>query len=363
VAAERGDEVVIGITAIQMQTWAPSGELVQLAQRASRRFETVLLTDQFQSRNAYALMGAMAAHADVGVGTCVTFPFGRSPIEVASAFATLRELVPAGREVLLGLGTGGALVSTVAHTRRPVERVRELIACCRDIWSGNGAALADYPVTVGAGDLRDDCTVSLNFDADPEIPIVLTGTGPKILELAGETADGFLVASNFPQHSLAAFRTGRFGEVSRLDAVDNGRVRSDRPDFRRIYGINISVSKDRDAAKAGTRKQAALIVGQQPDENLVSAGIDPERCAPVKAAFAEGRGVAGAADVLPQDIADSLIISGTPADCIEGLSELYEHINRAGFTEAYIGAPIGPDVAAAVDLLADIVIPAVVDGP
>lgn len=354
---------MIAINAIQLQTWAPSGELVELAQRASRRFETVLLTDQFQSRNAYTLMGAMAAHASVGVGTCVTFPFGRSPVEVASAFATLRELVPAQRKVLLGLGTGGALVSAVAHTERPVTRVRELIACCRALWSasGEGAKFADYPATVAAGELREDSAVSLNFRANPDIPIVLTGTGPKILELAGEAADGFLVASNFPQHSLAAFRTGRFDEVSQLDAVDRGRAKSERGDFRRIYGINISVSEDGDAARAATRKQAALIVGKQPEEKLAAVGIDPERCAPVKAAFAEGRGVAGAAEALPQEVADGLIISGTPGDCIEGLSELYEHINRAGFTEAYIGAPVGPDLGTAVDLLADVVIPAVLD--
>jgi 5,10-methylenetetrahydromethanopterin reductase len=353
---------VTAITAIQLQTWAPSGELVELARRASRRFESVLLTDQFQSRNAYTLMGAMAVQANVGVGTCVTFPFGRSPVEVASAFATLRELVPAQRQVMLGLGTGGALVSAMAHTERPVSRVRELIACCRALWGGEGATFADYPATVVAGELRDDCTVSLNFKTDPNIPIVLTGTGPKILELAGEVADGFLVASNFPQHSLAAFRTGRFNEVSQLGAVDRGRAKSERSNFRRIYGINISVSKDGDAARAATRKQAALIVGKQPDEKLAAAGIDPERCAPVKAAFAEGHGMVGAAEAIPQEVADSLIISGTPGDCIESLSELYEHVSRAGFTEAYIGAPVGPDAGEAVDLLADIVIPAVVDG-
>src|SRR6185437_15985003 len=91
--------------------------------------------DQMLARNVYALLGAIA-HAGCGVGTNVTYPAGRNPIEMASALATVGELLPEGRELVVGLGTGGALVSSLFRKEHPVSAVREAIALMRALWSG-----------------------------------------------------------------------------------------------------------------------------------------------------------------------------------------------------------------------------------
>ena len=163
----------------------------------------------------------------------------------------------------------------------------------------------------------------------------------------------------FPPHSLTAFRSGRFAQVSGLDAVERGRSRSSRERFARIFGVNVSISGDREAAKAAARRQAALIIGAQPEQALAAAGFDPEECRGVKAAFREGAGVAGAAERLPQRLADELVVSGTPHDCIAGVRELLAHAAAAGFTEAYVGAPVGPRPAEAIRLLSEVVLPEV----
>jgi alkanesulfonate monooxygenase SsuD/methylene tetrahydromethanopterin reductase-like flavin-dependent oxidoreductase (luciferase family) len=347
------------ITGIQLQTWAPAPDLVGLARLASRRFETVWLTDQFQSRNIYALLGAIASQVNVSVATGVTFPFGHNPLATASAFATVLELASPSHRVIMGLGSGGPLAGAVMAQPRRVTRVRELISLVRGLWSGEAVSLDDFPVTGAAVGFRPGAKVALTVPVTREIPIVVTGTGPRILELAGEVADGVLMASNFPPHSLGAFRSGRFARVSGLDAVERGRSRSSRERFARIFGVNVSVADDRAAAQAAARRQAALIIGAQPEQALAAAGIDVEEIQGVKAAFREGAGVAGAADRLPQRIADELVVSGTPADVIAGMSELLGYAAAAGFTEAYVGAPVGPQPAEAIRLLGEVVLPEV----
>ncbi|MFJ4844394.1 LLM class flavin-dependent oxidoreductase [Streptomyces sp. NPDC088733] len=347
------------IKGIQLHAWAAGPSMVEVAQVAARAFETIWVTDQMQSRGVSAVLGAIAARTGAGVGTAVTFPFGRNPLEQASTMATLAEFMPAGRQVTMGIGTGGGLVSALMERSNPVGRVAELIGICRALWRGEAVRMGDFPVTCKDLGLHDDARTSLDWVKDPAVRVVVAGTGPRILEMAGELADGVICASNFPAHSLAAFRSGQFGSVSNLDRLERGRERSTRPDFTRIYGVNISVSSDRDAAKAAARRQAALIVSQQPHENLQRVGFEQADYAATRAAVTAGHGVRTAAELLPQEIADQLIISGTPGDCIEALTELLEFARGAGFTEAYVGAPVGPDPAEAVELLTSEILPEV----
>lgn len=345
------------IKGIQLQAWSSASTMVEIAEIAGRRFETVWLTDQLQSRSVSTLLGAIASRVSCSVATGVTFPFGRNPLETASSMATLAELVQPPHQAMLGMGTGGALVDALIAKDRPIARVRETVELVRVLWAGGTVSLDDYPLTARAVGFRSGAKAALAIDSVIDVPVIITGTGPKVLELAGELADGVLCASNFPAHSLSAFRSGQFDAVSNMDAVERGRGRSTRPEFRRVYGINLSISSDRDAAKATARRQAALIVGQQSEPTLLAAGFDLDACSGARAAFKEGAGVAGAADRLPQSIADALVISGTPDECLSGVHELLEHAGGAGFTEAYIGAPVGPQPAEAIQLLTDVILP------
>lgn len=345
------------ITGIQLHGWAKGPEMVDVAGVAAQSFSTVWLSDQLQSRGVAALLGAIAARTGVGVGTAVTFPFGRNPLEMASTMATLAEFMPEGRQVSMGIGTGGGLVSSLMARENPIERVAEFISLCRALWHGESIRMGDYPRTCEALHLREDARASFTWASEPDVRIVVAGAGPRVLEMAGELADGVICASNYPAHSLAAFRSGQFDSVSNLDSLDRGRERSTRGEFARIYGINLSVSTDREAARTAARRQATLIVSQQPPENLSRAGFEPADYAETRAAVKAGDGVVAAADLLPQHVADNLVISGTPSDCIDALAEVLAYAKGAGFTEAYIGAPVGPDPREAVELLTSQVLP------
>lgn len=343
---------------VQITPWSNSTDLVALGRRFAPVVDTVWVQDQMLARNVYALLGALA-HAGCGVGTNITYPIGRNPIEMASAIATIAELVPDDRDVVVGMGTGGALVNSLFQKDRPITAVREAIQLMKALWSGARVDLDAFPVLGAALSYRPGAVAELTYPAAHTPQIVMAGVGPKILAVAATHADGLISPSNLPTLSRAAFRTGKFGEISGIDAVRAARPDS-LPPLRMIFGINVSVSADRKQAHDQARRQVALVVGNPrlwPD--LERVGLDVEAAGEVKDAFDQGLGIDGASARCSQDLADALIISGTPDDCVPAMVELRDLAAAEGYSEFYLGAPLGPDPQEAAGLLIDQVIPQV----
>ena len=343
---------------VQITPWSSSRELVELGRRLSAVVDVVWVQDQMLARNVYALLAALA-QAGCGVGANVTYPIGRNPIEMASAAATIAELIPDNREMVVGMGTGGALVNSLFRKDKPVSAVREAITLMRALWAGEAVPLDDFAVLKAALGYRSGATAQLTYPVTRRPDIVLAGVGPKILSVAATHADGLISPSNMPTLSRAALRSGRFGEISGLDGVTAARPAGNRP-LRLIFGINVSISKDRERARAHARRQVSLVVGNPrlwPD--LAAVGLDVESAEEVKAAFDNGLGVQGAAARCSDSLTDALIVSGSPEECVEPMLELRDLAAAHGYAEFYVGAPLGPDPAEAADLLLTHVIPEV----
>jgi alkanesulfonate monooxygenase SsuD/methylene tetrahydromethanopterin reductase-like flavin-dependent oxidoreductase (luciferase family) len=347
----------MGQLGVQLTPSADSRQLVGLARRLSGVADILWVQDQLLARNVYALLGAIA-YAGCGVGTNVTYPIGRNPIEMASALATIAELAPDDREVLVGIGTGGALVDSLFRKDRPVAAVRESIGLMRALWSGARVGLDEYPVLGAALGCKPGAAAKLTYPVARPPQIVVAGVGPRILAVAGACADGLISPSNLPTLSRAALLTGEFAEISGLDLALAARPR-EMPPLRLIFGINVSVSADRKRAREHARRQVALVAGNPrlwPD--LERVGLDVESAGAVKDAFDQGLGIDGAAARCSASLTDALIVSGTPGECIPAMAELRDLAAAQGYTDFYVGAPLGPDPAEAADLLADRVVPA-----
>jgi alkanesulfonate monooxygenase SsuD/methylene tetrahydromethanopterin reductase-like flavin-dependent oxidoreductase (luciferase family) len=335
---------------IQVAPWCRTGELVALGERLRDVVDIVWVQDQMLARNVYATMAALA-HAGCGVGTNVACPLGRNPIEMASAAATIDELLAPGRELVVGLGTGGALVASLFDKSRGLRVLREAIPLMRRLWAGEAAPLDDFPALGAACGFRRGAVAKLTYPVARPPEIVVSVGGPKVLALIGELADGLIAPSSMPAYSLAAFKSGRFGELSGLDGLAPAR------ELRMIFGINVSVSRDAALARAHARRQAALFVGNPrlwPD--LEAVGLDLESAQAVRAAFEAGLGIDGAADRMSAELTDPLVVSGTPDECAEAMAQLRGHAEAHGFTEFYLGAPLGPDPMEAAELLREEVI-------
>ncbi len=129
----------------------------------------------------------------------------RTPVAIAQAALTLAELSD-GR-FLLGLGPSGPQVIEGLHGvafAKPLSRMRETVAIIRQAFAGEKISYSDnqFEIPRPGGEGRP---MRLSMPANPDIPIYLASMSPKLLELTGEVADGWLGTSFVPEGSAAYF--------------------------------------------------------------------------------------------------------------------------------------------------------------
>ncbi|MGD9700879.1 MAG: LLM class flavin-dependent oxidoreductase [Acidimicrobiia bacterium] len=340
---------------VQLTPWAAAPELVAMGVQLREQVDTVFVQDQLLARHAFSVLAALAANG-CGVGTNVTWPFGRNPIEMASAVATITELLHAGRTMTVGMGSGGALAAALLDMSGRAEVVRETVLMMKALWAGEDVSLDEYPVIGRRVGFLPGAVARLTYAVERPPTIVIAGVGPRITEVAARDADGTISASNLPVYSRAALESGVHDELSNAAPL---RQRAERdPSFRMHYGMNLSVSADGARARAHASRQAALIVGNPGMwPAMERIGLDMESVHSVKAAFDDGLGVEGASARVSAGVADALIVSGTPDEVVVRLSELRKLALGHGYTDFFLGAPLGPDPTEAAQLLSAAVIP------
>ena len=162
-----------------------------------------------------------AEHTErVQLTTAVTIAFARSPMTIAQTAYDL-QLASRGR-FNLGLGTQ---IKPHIEKRfsmpwsKPVERMRELVLAVRAIWSSwNEGTKLDF-----RGDFYTHTLMTPFFNPGRSpygVPrIFLGGVGPRMTEVAGEVADGFMVHP---------FSTEKFMRETTLPALQRGLATSGR---------------------------------------------------------------------------------------------------------------------------------------
>ena len=176
------------------------------------------------------MMGAVGAATErIRVGSVVTDLIRRNPAMVAHADATLDHLTQ-GRAIL-GLGSGEAMNITPYGLPfdRPVARLDEGIDVIRLLWDADGPV--DYE---GRFHRLDHAVLGLSPYGDRPPEIWTAAHGPRMLELTGRKADGWLPTKLAPQQyadGLAAIRTAAARRRPRRRRVHAGtaRLRAARP--------------------------------------------------------------------------------------------------------------------------------------
>jgi probable F420-dependent oxidoreductase len=160
---------------------------------------------------AFSLLGAVGAAApSLDLGTGVLALQLRTPMVVAMAGATLQAMQPE-REILLGIGISSPVVTQrwhgVPYGDRPLARVREYVTLLKACLSGEKV---DFD-----GDFYRVKGFRLGVRLGEKRPKVVIGAlNPRMLQLAGELADGvllnYLPASHVPW-SVEQVRAGGAG--------------------------------------------------------------------------------------------------------------------------------------------------------
>ena len=251
------------------------------------------------ARECWVTLGAVAAATrSVEVGTGITNAYTRHPGMTAAAVATLDEA--SGGRAALGIGAGGALTLTALaiERRTPLTAMRELVTTSRALWSGETVDRDGV-----AGGFR---RARLDFGR-PDIPIWVAGRGPRVLRLAGELADGFIMS--FVHKELI----GEHVAAIRGAADEHGRSHP-----RLCY---MTILATTEAARQAARASLTFRLVDSPEAVKARIGLDPATEAAIRQGLAGG-GPAAAAHLVRDDWVDAFVISGTVKECRAELSTL-----------------------------------------
>lgn len=151
-------------------------------------YTRIWVPDERFTRDMAVELTLAAIHTKrVAIGTAITNTYTRHPVSLAALAASVDEI--AGGRLVLGLSAGSSGLPALGLSRvRPVRRLREAIGIMRALWSGERVTFKGEVLGVEAASL--DMT-----PVRPRIPVWIAARGPRLLQLAGEIADGVLIGS------------------------------------------------------------------------------------------------------------------------------------------------------------------------
>ena len=179
---------------IRVPVGRPIPELVDFIRRVEAAgLNGVGIHDHHHSgRDAYIVLGLAAARtARLSLYPATSNPLTRHPLVLAALANSLAEVAP-GR-TMLTLGPGFLSVEAAGLGRARRETLRTAVRQIR-------ALLAGEAVTFGEAPTR------LRYPAGVRVPVLLLASGPKLIELAGEVADGVMMLVGLHPASVAAAR-------------------------------------------------------------------------------------------------------------------------------------------------------------
>ena len=320
-----------GRAALYLQDAHSLREAMEHVKEAERLgFEAVWQAESRLVREATVPMAAYASVTErIKVGSGVVASWTRNPALLASTFSTLDDLAP-GR-ILLGIGAWwDPLARKVGiHRRRPLLQMREVVEAVR-------ALLADQKVTYEGEFVHLD-GVELDYVFQErrakEVPIYIGATGMKMMELAGEIADG--VVLNYlvsPSYNAKA-----------MDALERGAAKAGRSvdDLDRPQLVVCSMDEDRAAALDAARELVTQYLGQQP-HIMAASGVPEsllEEVGRVLTWPATHEQVVEASKLVGDDVVQLICAAGTPEECVEKVNHYLE-----GGCTCPILYPLGGDV-------------------
>jgi len=247
---------------------------------------------------------------NVKIGSCVSDPYRRHPAQIALDALTLQRL--SNERFILGLGAGEAMnLSDFGLDRnKPAKRLRESVQVIKELWktAENKNTRANF-----SGEFYKFNNARLQFSIKKTPDLWLAANGPRLIEFTGKHADGWiptgLNADLYKKNLKTLERAGRGDEIEKACEVfviiskenpdlakkiarAGGLSLSLNPYILEEYNIKIPDDMTHDRYYKKTMRE---LENKKKDQEIL--------------AFAK--------DNIPQEVVDSMIISGSPEECIE----------------------------------------------
>jgi 5,10-methylenetetrahydromethanopterin reductase len=343
---------------IQLYPPCTAPEMAAYAQNAisQHRFDTVWVPDHLTYENVFVILAAIISRTGAHVGTSVTHPWARTPIDLASSFASLAHL--AGEPgITVGIGAGSPSSDMIRKTNR-VGMARETILFLREMFAGRKVKLGQFAALAEFFRLDPRAEAFLRLPPATVPEIYVAAAGARMLELAWELGDGLIVSNlSFP---TALVRQGAIDvAMAKLEAAR--RDRRDGRRFTKVLHLHVSVARNGAAAKRCAKRMGAgaLIQGHMLKQRMLKLPVPGEVGVAVNAARRAGKSVDEMLDLISDDLLAQVgtVIAGTPAECINGIDEMLRAAKAYGFDIVDIASPLGPNWHEAIDLICQEIIP------
>lgn len=252
--------------------------------------------DYFYTGAIAAATLALTATTRVPVGIGIVSAVVRHPAVLAMELSTIARTFPGRAWPGIALGLPVWLRQMGVHPRSMLTALRETVTSLR-------ALLEGAEVTIRGQDFDMDA-IRLEYPVSPTVPLYMGARGPKMLRLAGEIADGTIMAWPCSPGYVTWAR----------QYIEEGRRRGGRVGENRVPCFCLfSIDDDGAKAKAAIRPALAWAltsIGRCPPTDVL--GISEE--------LVEMIARDGATTVereMPERWLDELAIAGTPQECAE----------------------------------------------
>lgn len=281
-------------------------EGMKLAQHAEKHgFEAVWQAESRLVRDAIVPMSAFAAVTErLKVGSGVINNWTRNIGLLASTFLTLDDLAP--DRIICGVGAWwDPLAKNVGITRRkPLKAMRETLEVMRRLLNMENVTFE--------GEFHQVQGIELDVvhgRREPRnVPMMIGATGPKMMELTGEIADGavlnYCVPPEYNHEALRRLKIGAEKAGRTLEDVD-------RPQL-----MICSVDTDKAKALDGARWMLTQYIAQQP--HITKASNTPqetvEKIQSILGWPATKEQIKEAMKLVPDELVQRVTASGTPEE-------------------------------------------------
>jgi 5,10-methylenetetrahydromethanopterin reductase len=262
-----------------------------------------LLDSQLLMRDAYVSLTAAAVKTKrLKLGTGVTNGFTRHLTVTANAISTLDEL--SGGRSMLGIGNGDSSLHALGLRSANLARMREQVLDLQVLLRGEPVQFDGHAVTVAG--------------ARP-VPVFLAATRPRMLELAGEVADG-VVLTGFSSPEVIRLQ---------LDHIKTGlrRAGRSRESLFIDYWSTVAVADDErealDDVKSWAASQIRSLTNWDPMPQVLQPFVAEARAA--RSGLNPSQELSRHAShrsIISDDFARMAAVVGPPERCAQRLAEL-----------------------------------------
>ena len=298
----------------------PPGDVISVAVEAERLgYDYCLVADEGFHPDVYACLGAIAGATDRITLGVLTNCYTRHPAVTAAAAATVNEL-SGGRLVVTLLAGGSMVLSPMGIERaRPARVVADAMEAMRRLWSGEEVSWRGETCSL------DRARLGMGPQS---IPIWIASRGPRLLELAGQQADGVILTVK-PDLGAA------------LSLVEEAAAKAGRADPRRFYLGRICYTQE---LLEGQRRTLSFVLMDSPRRVLESLGLSPEEIMVVE--HAAGANQPELVDELVTgDLLRRYQVSGTPTECRAEVEQLTRRHSLSGVLIDALSSDLGENLA------------------